>query len=287
MKELVIISGKGGTGKTTLVASFASLSLNTITCDCDVDAANLFLILAPEVEKEEEFSGQKIAFIDENKCTECNICEEYCRFDAIDNSRIKEIKCEGCGVCEFVCPTGAISLKDVVTGRIITANTKYGPFFYGHLYPGAGTSGRMVTEIRKKASALSKKNDSDLILIDGSPGIGCPVIASITGADLALIVTEPTLSGEHDLERVIKLTRHFNVRTFVCINKFDINPEITERIERRCKNEDIIIAGKIPYDRVVTKAIIEAKPVVDFVDNEVTDEIKKIWDILLREGSLL
>ncbi len=283
MKELVIISGKGGTGKTTLTASFAALAENKIICDCDVDAANLFLLLDPKVKKEEEIFTQKIAYIDEDKCTKCGICEENCRFNAISNFKVEEIKCEGCGVCEFVCPEEAILLKDVATGRIITADTRYGPFFYGILYAGAGTTGKLVTEIRRKAFNLSAEENNDLIIIDGSPGIGCPVIASITGSDVALIVTEPTLSGEHDLGRIAKLTKHFNVKTFVCINKFDINPEVTERIENWCVNEDIIIAGKIPYDPIVTQAMLKAKPVVDFVDNKVTDEIKKIWEVLLNQ----
>lgn len=283
MKELVIISGKGGTGKTTITASFASLAENKIMCDCDVDAANLFLLINPTILEEEEIRFSKVANINEEECNKCGICEENCRFKAISNFKVDPIKCEGCGVCELVCPLDAISLESFTSGKIFTTTTKYGPFFYAKLNPGAGNTGRLATEIRNRAFNLANENGSDLVIIDGSPGIGCPVIASITGTDIALVVTEPTLSGEHDLERIIKLTECFRVKTFVCINKFDINPEITKRIEKYCQSKGLMVAGKIPYNPVVTEAMTKGFPVVEFVDNEVTDEIKKIWGLLLKE----
>lgn len=284
MKQIVIISGKGGTGKTTLTASFASLAENKIMCDCDVDAADLFLLLNPDIQKEEDFIGLKNAYIDMEKCNQCGKCMENCRFDAISDFKVNPIKCEGCGVCEFVCPTGAITMIDTPNGKIFSSETKYGPFFYAKLYPGAGNSGKLVTEIRKRAFKLAEEKKNDFIIIDGSPGIGCPVIASISGTNTALIVIEPTLSGEHDFMRIAGLTEHFKIKTLVCINKFDINKEITERIENICKEKNITVAGKIPYDSLVIKSMIENKPVVEFVDNEVTAEIKKIWNILKSES---
>ncbi len=280
MKQIVIISGKGGTGKTTLTASFASLAENKIMCDCDVDAADLFLLLNPDIQKEEDFIGLKNAYIDMEKCEQCGKCMENCRFDAISDYKVNPVKCEGCGVCEVVCPLGAITMIDTPNGKIFSSETKYGSFFYAKLYPGAGNSGKLVTEIRKRAFKLAEEKKNDFIIIDGSPGIGCPVIASISGTNTALIVIEPTLSGEHDFMRIAGLTEHFKIKTLVCINKFDINKEITEKIENICKEKNITVAGKIPYNRLVIKSMIENKPVVDFVDNEVTAEIKKIWNIL-------
>jgi len=282
MKQIVIISGKGGTGKTTLAASFASIGNNKIICDCDVDAADLFLLLNPDTLKKENFTGQKIAFMNIKKCNQCGKCSQYCRFNAINNFKVNPLKCEGCGVCEFICPAQAISMNDSKDGKIINSKTKYGPFFYARLNPGSGNSGKLVTEIRKRALNLANKKKYDLIIIDGSPGIGCPVIASISGTDLALIVIEPTLSGEHDLKRIAALTRHFKVNTCVCINKYDINPRITEKIIKLCKKQNIPVAGKISYDPAITKSMINSKPVVEFIDNKTTKEIKNIWKQILR-----
>ncbi len=287
MKQIVIISGKGGTGKTTLTASFASLAENKIMCDCDVDAANLFILLNPRIISEEEIVTSKIATIDETKCIKCGRCEEHCRFDAITNFKVDSMKCEGCGVCKIICPVDdAVCLQDSASGRIFTAETKYGPFFYAQLNPGSGNTGKLVTEIRKRAFNLALEKKSDLIIIDGAPGIGCPVIASVSGTDLALIITEPTLSGEHDLIRVAKLTEHFKVKTFVCINKFDINPEITNRIEKICNEKKIPIVGKVPYAPVITKAMIAGKPIIEFIDNDITKEIRNIWENVKSGGNL-
>ncbi len=286
MKQIVVISGKGGTGKTTLTASFASLAENKIICDCDVDAADLFLLLNPKILKKEDFIGSKKAKINQKKCNQCGKCMEYCRFDAIIDFKIDPIKCEGCGVCEIVCPKNAISMHDSKDGKLFTAKTKYGPFFYARLNAGSGNSGKLVTEIRKRALNLANEKKYDLIIIDGSPGIGCPVIASISGVNMALIVIEPTLSGEHDLIRIAELTGHFKVKTFVCINKYDINLEITNKIEQLCKKQKITVAGKISYDPVVTKSMIAHKPFVDFTDNDAVKEIKKIWDKLISDGGL-
>ncbi len=287
MKQLVIVSGKGGTGKTTLTASFAVLAENKVICDCDVDAANLFILLNPQILKEEAIITSQRPIIDKSKCIKCGKCEKYCRFDAITEFQVDNVKCEGCGVCKIVCPVDdAIVLQDFAGGEIFTTETEYGPFFYGKLKPGAGNTGKLVTEIRKRAFNLANERKKELILIDGSPGIGCPVIASVSGTDLALIVTEPTLSGEHDLIRIAKLTQHFKVKTFVCINKSDINPQITERIEKLCKELDIKVIGKIPYDPVVTKAMMNGKPVVEYTENDVTKEITKIWRCLYEDSHI-
>ncbi|MCK4776878.1 MAG: 4Fe-4S binding protein, partial [Actinomycetia bacterium] len=200
MKQLTVISGKGGTGKTTITAALADLAENKIICDCDVDAANMHLLLNPVIKSEEDITASQVALINSSECTNCGLCEEHCRFDAVLNNMgsyiIAPIKCEGCGVCELVCPENAITMKDRVAGRVYSADTKYGPFIYGKLIPGSGNSGKIVTTIRKKALELSSQNNAELILIDGSPGIGCPVISSISGTNAALIVIEPTLSGK-------------------------------------------------------------------------------------------
>lgn len=285
MKQLAIVSGKGGTGKTTLTASFATLATNKVICDCDVDAANLFILLNPQILKQEDIITSQRAIIDKSKCIKCGKCETYCRFDAITEFQVDNVKCEGCGVCKIVCPVeDAITLQNFVGGKIFTSSTKYGPFFYGKLKPGTGNTGKLVTEIRKRAFNLATEQKKELIIIDGSPGIGCPVIASLSGTDMALIVTEPTLSGEHDLMRIAKLTQHFKIKTFVCINKFDINLEISEKIEKLCKKLNIKVIGKIPYDPIVTNAIISGKPIVEYTENSVTDEIKKIWRCLYEDS---
>lgn len=284
MKQLVVISGKGGTGKTTLTASFAALAKNKVICDCDVDAADLFLLLDPSGSNEEDISLQKKARIDPDKCTRCGKCVKSCRFDAIsDDYTVDGIKCEGCGVCGLVCPSGAVVMSPSVDGKIITADTRYGPFFYARLKPGSGNSGKLVTEIKKRAFHKAGQAGCDLIIIDGSPGIGCPVIASLAGADLALIVTEPTLSGEHDLKRVLELAGHFRIKPFVVINKSDINPQNAGHIKKICGLANVKFVFEIPYDPVVTKSMIAAKPLVEFADNGLTGRIKQIWGVIHEE----
>ncbi|MBN1898177.1 MAG: 4Fe-4S binding protein [Spirochaetes bacterium] len=277
MKQIVVISGKGGTGKTTLTACFAALSKNKIICDCDVDAADLYLLLGPDIMHEENFTGSKVALIDPEKCSECGECVKACRFDAIIDLEIDPVKCEGCGVCVYLCPEKAIVMNNRVDGTIFLSDTSYGPFFYARLNAGSGNSGKLVTEIRKKAFQKASDMKSELILIDGSPGIGCPVIASISGTDLALIVIEPTLSGEHDLLRIAGLTEHFKIPTLVCINKFDINEDISNKIENICNEKKIPVVGKIPYDPIVTRAMIEKKTVIEFTDRPVKEQIQNIW----------
>lgn len=277
-KELVIISGKGGTGKSSLVSAFASLAQNKVTVDCDVDAADLHLIFEPKIVKSKEFYCGKKAVIDSEKCLKCGLCEKLCRFGAINDFAINPLKCEGCGVCYFKCPNGAVELKQVKSGDWFESDTRFGKLVHAKLDIAQENSGKLVTEIRNHARALAKTINADLILTDGSPGVGCPVIASISGASFVVIVTEPTLSGLHDAKRVIELTRHFHVKAGLCINKYDINPEVSKTIEEFCAEIDIQLFGKIPYSKDFTKAMIERKSIVEYAsDGEITKNIKNIW----------
>ncbi|MBW2599164.1 MAG: ATP-binding protein [Deltaproteobacteria bacterium] len=292
MKEIVVISGKGGTGKTSIVASFAALAGKKVLADCDVDAADLHLVLNPRIKHQEDFSGSSKARILEDKCISCNRCIEACRFDAIhypvtgngetaDTPSINPIFCEGCGVCVRVCPAEAISFGPAVNGEWYTSSTNYGPMVHARLGMAEGNSGKLVTQIRQKARDIAVKDDLDYIIVDGSPGIGCPVIASITGADLVLVVTEPTLSGQHDLLRVAELTAHFRIPTIVCINKWDINPDITEQIEGEAKEHGVKTAGRIRYDSAITEAQIMKTNIVEYTGGAVSGDIKAVWQNVL------
>ncbi|NQE05967.1 Heterodisulfide reductase subunit A-like protein [ANME-1 cluster archaeon GoMg1] len=283
MKQITVISGKGGTGKTTLVASFAALAENKVIADCDVDAPDLHLLLHPEIIKKEEFKGLKVAVMDKTLCTECGICEETCRFNAIaltDESgyAVNPARCEGCGACVFSCPQEAIVLKERVSGYTFISKTEYGTMAHAQLNIAEETSGKLVTEVRDRAQQVAEKEQRELILIDGAPGIGCPVIASLTGVDLALVVTEPTMSGLHDLERILDVTSHFGIGSVVCINKYDINEENSRRITEFCRQRGIEVVGNIPYDSVVTEAMVAGKPVIEFLEGRVSDAIKNVWE---------
>lgn len=278
MKQLTIISGKGGTGKTTLTAAFASLASNIVLADCDVDAADLHLILKPEIKETIEFSGLKLARKEDDKCTSCGECLAHCRFGAIsEDYMIIEDRCEGCGVCEHVCPSGAIELVERKSGYAYKSDTRFGPMAHAELKTAEEASGLLVSLVRKSAKELAEEHCKELILIDGPPGIGCPVIAAISGVDLVLIITEPTLSGIHDMERILGVAEHFKIPGIVCINKCDINPENSTRIEKFCRGKDIPVVGKLPYNTIVTKAMIEEKSVVEFSDGAFSREIKAIW----------
>ena len=280
MRELLIISGKGGTGKTSIAGSFAALSAPTVLVDCDVDAANLHLLLNPEIEESHEFFGLQKATIDKEKCTGCRLCEENCHFDAITDGVVSPFLCEGCAFCFYICPEKAISLKDNVCGHWFISKTKYGPLVHAKLGIAEDNSGKLVAEVRKNARITAEKNNIEFIITDGPPGIGCPVIASLSGIDLALIVTEPTLSGIHDLKRVVGLAKHFGIKTAVCINKYDISEENTNSIEDYCFEENIIIAGKISFDPSVTKAMLNGKPVIEFKDLEVSKQITSMYNLI-------
>lgn len=283
MKEITVISGKGGTGKTTFTANLASLLDNIIIGDCDVDAPNLHLLLNPKNNSEEIYKGAKLAVKNEKLCIDCGKCYQSCRFNAVTpgDFKIKNLKCEGCGVCVEVCPTGALKLKEIETGSIYEAETDYGEMVHARLIPGADTSGKLVSEVKKKASKKGKESNADWVLIDGSPGIGCPVIASLTGADMALLVTEPTLSGFADLKRVIEVVQHFNIPAGLIINKFDLNQEITDKIEEYCKNEDIELMTKIPYSRVIVESLKKGELFVDN-DDDLKNRMMQVKEILVN-----
>lgn len=291
MKQIAIISGKGGTGKTTIAASFATLSGSNkiIIADCDVDASNLYLLLNPAIKDKKEFKGSKTAVIDTEKCTKCGICEENCRFDAISDCEINLILCDGCGVCVISCPEEAVRLKDRVSGYTFISDTKYGPMSHAQLNIAAEASGKLVTVVRNRCVELTRESQNNLILIDGPPGIGCPVIASLSGVDIALIVTEPSQSGLHDLKRILGVVEHFGVKPLVCINRYDINEGVTEEIEAFCKDKGIDIVGKIPYDESITKAMVEGVPVVEFEaepKSNAAEEIKRMWNRINQSNRL-
>jgi len=280
MKEIVVLSGKGGTGKTSIVASFAALAQSKVLVDCDVDAADLHLLLNPKVKEEKEFWSGQIAFIDKEKCTECGLCQELCRFGAIKDFEVDPLSCEGCGFCYQVCPADAITMKDSMSGHSFISETKYGYLCHARLGIAQENSGKLVALVRQNAKLIAERENLDYIITDGPPGIGCPVISSLSGASLALLVTEPTLSGIHDLERVIGVCRHFGIPVLVCVNKYDLNEGNTYRIESYCANEGIEVAARISFDNAITEAIVRRLPVVEYSNSKVTQQIKELWQII-------
>jgi MinD superfamily P-loop ATPase len=278
IKQLVIVSGKGGTGKTTIAAAFASLAKNKVMVDCDVDAADLHLLLRPRILKQEKYYGGRSPHVDLDKCTQCSLCTDICRFHAIDNGVVDHVSCEGCGFCSHICPEEAITMDEAFSGDWFVSETPYGPFVHARLGIGEENSGKLVTVVRKQAMEIAKEKKSGLILIDGPPGIGCPVTASLTGVNLVLAVTEPTLSGIHDLERILKLAEHFKIPSMVCINKFDINFENSQKIISYCENNGSKIVGKIPYEPKVVEALVNRKTVMDYPCNQIQIVVLKMWD---------
>ncbi len=278
IKQITVISGKGGTGKTTLTAAFATLACNALIADCDVDAANLHLILDPVLTDRLDFYGMKVAAIDRDKCCACGLCREGCRFGAITEGFVIDIHaCEGCGVCELVCPEGAIVMKDHKAGEIYRSITRFGPFVHARLGIGEDTGGKLVSMVRKNAMEMAKMHGNELIIIDGPPGIGCSVIASISGVDLVFIVTEPSVSAIHDLERVIEVADHFRIKAVVCINRYDVNAEKTAHIEEYCRKKGVDVAGKLPLSDVPTKAMLEGRTVIEYKDDVFAGRVQDIW----------
>ncbi len=283
IREITVISGKGGTGKTSLTASFAVLAQNAVMADCDVDAADLHLLLSPEERQRHRFDSGRLAAIAPERCTGCGLCLKHCRFGAVSVSggkcSISPESCEGCGVCVRVCPAGAIDFPERHCGRWMVSETRCGPMVHARLAAAAENSGKLVSIVRSQARMLARESGRGLIITDGPPGIGCPVIASLTGTSLAVAVTEPTVSGEHDLLRVLSLAGHFGVPQAVCVNKWDLNPEMAARIEEKAAGAGARIAGRIRYDPAVTKAQIEAKAVVE-TDAPSAGDIRNIWNKL-------
>ena len=287
MKQITILSGKGGTGKTTIAASFAALSRNAVFADCDVDAPNLHLLLKPEVERTIEFEGLKLASIDMAKCIHCGLCEEKCRFGAIHAFEVDPIKCEGCGVCVHICPVKAIDFVERVCGYAYISRTPYGSMSHAKLKPGMENSGKLVTLVRQNAKRLAEENKRELVLVDGPPGIGCPVIASLSEIDAGLVVVEPTLSGIHDLKRALELLNHFKVKPLICVNKHDLNNKNTEDVVKFCAENEIEVVGLIPFNPVVTEAMVNGKPVIEYApESDVSKEIEKMWRNILSALNL-
>lgn len=266
MKELVIVSGKGGTGKTTITAAFAALAKDKVLADTDVDAPDLHLLLAPKIKHEESFKGGHYAIIDKEKCIQCGECRELCRFDAISEEfEIDPIDCEGCGVCVHFCPEKAIEFPQRTCGKWFISDSRFGPLVHAQLDIAQENSGLLATLVRQQAKIIAQEKGYDLIIVDGPPGIGCPVIATITGASVVMIVTEPTPSGLHDLERVWQLAfKHFGIPCLACINKFDLNLPMTQKIEEFCPQNNIILTGKIPFDPKVTQALVNGKTLIEY-----------------------
>lgn len=293
MKQITVISGKGGTGKTVLTAAFATLAKSKVMADCDVDASDLHLLLHPRIEETHDFKGGMKAILDPDQCTSCGECLRVCRFDAISEESqedggcrrvvIDPTACEGCQVCALVCPTGAIRMQENVAGQWYLSDTRYGPMVHARLGIAQENSGKLVTAVRRNARDIAQREKLDLVIVDGPPGIGCPVIASITGVDLVVIVTEPTLSAISDLRRVLDLTRHFRISSTVLINKHDLNGGNTKAIEEVCRAEGIHVVGKLGFDNFFTQAMVQRKTVMEHPESRLAREIGDIWERIQSE----
>src|SRR3989339_1209251 len=281
MKQIVVISGKGGTGKTVITASLAALARNKVMVDCDVDAADLHLLLRATIRERHEFRSGKTALIDRELCTRCGKCRDICRFNEITpDYTVESFSCEGCALCSYICPVKAIRMEENLAGEWFISETRHGPFVHAKLGIAEENSGKLVAKVRQAARDLAKQYNLDYIIIDGPPGIGCPVIASLTGVNSALIVTEPTLSGLHDAQRVIAVARHFNVPVKMVINKYDLNLDMTYKIENFCTLQNIPVVGEIIFDKQVVESMVAGKPIVEYITGSVKKELVKIWEQL-------
>jgi len=288
MKELIVISGKGGTGKTSLLGAFASLAKDKVLCDADVDAADLYLILEPDIRERQDFQEGHRAVINLDKCTECGLCRDLCRFDAISPEyKVDPIDCEGCGVCVYFCPEDAIDFPIKTCGELFVSETRAGPMVHARLGIAEDNSGKLVTLTRKQAKELAKNRDLSLILTDGPPGLACPVIASIAGASAVLIVTELTLSGQHDMDRVVELANHFGIPASICINKFDLNPDMTVAIEQYARDRGLPVMGRIPFDPSFTKAMVQKQTIIEYDGkSQAAQAVVEIWEKLAARFDL-
>lgn len=283
--EIAIISGKGGTGKSSISAAFATLQNNIVLADCDVDAANLYLLFNPTHEEEKTFISGYKAVIDKDICTNCGLCVDYCRFDAIDNNEgeieINETSCDGCKLCSRICPEEAISMVQEDQSRMYAGTFRNGKMVYGRLSPGEENSGRLVDIVREKAKEIAKREGVKTIILDGPPGIGCPVISTITGVETVVVVTEPTLSGLHDLKRTLEVTTKFKNKTTVIINKYDLNTDMANTIEMYCAENNVLVIAKIPFDPQVVQAMVNCQSIVEFApESEVTKLIKESYKLI-------
>lgn len=286
MKEIVVISGKGGTGKTSITASFAYLGgKDIVVADCDVDAADMHLLMKPDFAKPENFYSGEIAIINHDICTACGECADVCRFDAIPviNNQyiVQPLDCEGCGYCARICPVEAIKMEVQNVGRWYISNTRVGNILvHAKLGIGAENSGKLVAKVKNEAKQIAKENNKDFIIVDGSPGIGCPVVSSLSGANFVVLVTEPTISGLHDLKRVYELVKKFNIKAGCIINKSDINPKVSVEIEEFLKKENIIHFSNLPYDVAFTNAMINGQTVVEYGQNNLTAILTDSWNMV-------
>jgi MinD superfamily P-loop ATPase len=289
MRELVVLSGKGGTGKTSLTAAFAALSENRVLCDADVDAADLHLLMAPDIRQRTDFKGGSLAVINLDKCTGCGLCRELCRFDAVTQDfQVKNVECEGCGVCVDFCPEQAIDFPVKTCGEWYISETRFGPMVHARLGIAEENSGKLVTLVRQEAKKLAEQKNLGLIITDGPPGIGCPVIASMGGASAVLIVTEPTVSGLHDLKRVAELVAHFKTPCMVCINKYDLNSEQTQSIEKLAKEKNLAIVGRIPFDPVFTESMVRGKTIMEYAAaSDTALSVKRLWDTIMASPTMV
>ncbi len=288
MRELVVISGKGGTGKTSLTAAFASLSEDSVLCDADVDAADLHLLMDPDIKVRTDFKGGGVALINAEKCSACGLCRDLCRFDAItEDYAVDPIGCEGCGVCVDFCPEQAIDFPVKTCGEWFISETRFGPMIHARLGIAEENSGKLVTLVRQEAKKIAETNNHHLIITDGPPGIGCPVIASIGGASAVLIVGEPSVSGRHDMERVAQLAAHFKVPGMVCVNKFDLNLDQTQTIEDLAKNMQMSVLGRIPFDPIFIESMIQGQTIFEYnKGSETSFAVKQIWNEIINSRAM-
>jgi MinD superfamily P-loop ATPase len=288
MKQIAVISGKGGTGKSSISAAFATLNGEVVIADCDVDAANLYLLLNPSDEEEQVYIGSHKAVIDQNLCSGCGLCVDYCRFDAIsrhdDSVTVDGISCDGCFLCSRICPENAINMVPEDTSRLYSGSFRNGKMLYGRLAPGEENSGKLVNMVREKAKQISVEHNLETIILDGPPGIGCPVISTITGTDKIIIVTEPTISGLHDLQRAAALVMQSDRKPYVIINKWNLNPVISNQIREWCDDNNISLAGSLPFDRKMVEAMLQGKTIAELApENEISIELKRIWNKMLSD----
>jgi MinD superfamily P-loop ATPase len=288
MKELVILSGKGGTGKTSLTASLAVLASGSLLCDADVDAADLHLLMQPEIKTRTDFEGGGVAIIDPERCTGCGTCIDMCRWSAISSEFVVDaITCEGCGVCVDFCPEKAIDFPTKTCGQWFISDTRFGPMVHARLGIAEENSGKLVTLVRQQAKQLAEEKGIDLIITDGPPGVGCPVIASVGGATSTLIVTEPTVSGIHDMSRAVELCRHFKVPVMVCINKFDLNPENSATIENMARDEGLPVVGRVPFDPNFTRAMVQGKTLIEYdACGPASESIRQVWSAIMGSPAM-